>query len=69
LAATRKDLTKSEALKLEYRIKKLPASKKISTLIQKETYWTKTGTQNVRERLNNYHALLLFFKIFSVHIN
>ncbi len=32
LVANRKDLTKSDAFKLEYRIKKLPAKKKISAL-------------------------------------
>lgn len=32
LAAVRKDLTRNEACKLEYRIKKLPAGKKISEL-------------------------------------
>jgi len=32
LVAVRKDLTKSDALKLEYQIKKLPAGEKISAL-------------------------------------
>jgi putative endonuclease len=32
LVATRKDLTKTEAFKLEYQIKKLPAGRKISVL-------------------------------------
>jgi len=34
LAASRHDLTKKEAFQLEYRIKKLPAARKISTLKQ-----------------------------------
>lgn len=34
LAAVKKDLTKVEAFKLEYRIKRIPAKKKISFLIK-----------------------------------
>ncbi len=34
LAAVKKDLTKSEAFKLEYRLKRLPAKKKIKQLLK-----------------------------------
>ena len=36
LAAIRRDLTKSQAFKIEYQIKKLPAAKKISALENKD---------------------------------
>ncbi len=49
------EMTKSEALKLEYRIKQLPANKKISKLTRKENEMT--IAKDLKALQNNFKAL------------